>query len=141
MALEDLGLEVRILSNLIYNRLNQLTIETENLTIHHYWILSYLADNSGKAVYQKDIEQLLSIKRSTANQMLRTMEARGLILRALSSEDARRNVLSVTDEGIAAHERLDQKLRQFLRRFFGNIPQTELDQFRKTLNTLRHNIE
>lgn len=44
MALEDLGLEVRILSKLIYNRLNQTTMEVESLTIHQYWILSYLTD-------------------------------------------------------------------------------------------------
>ena len=32
MAIENLGLEVRILSNLIYNKLNQMTMETENLS-------------------------------------------------------------------------------------------------------------
>lgn len=29
MAIENLGLEVRVLSNLIYNKLNQMTMETE----------------------------------------------------------------------------------------------------------------
>ena len=141
MVLEDLGLEVRILSNLIYKRLNQAAIEAENLTIHHYWILSYLVSNLDKEVYQKDIEQLLSIKRSTANEMLRMMEARGLIRRTISSKNARRNILSVTEEGIAAHERLDRNLNQLMLRFFGNISQPELEQFQKTLNTLRHNME
>lgn len=141
MALEDLGLEVRILSNLIYNRLNQTTVEVENLTIHQYWILSYLTANLDKEVYQKEIEQLFSIKRSTTNEMLRTMETRGFIRRTVSSEDARRNILSVTEEGIAAREQLDQDLSRLMLQFFGDIPRSELEQFQCTLQTLRHNIE
>ena len=141
MALEDLGLEVRILSNLIYNRLNQTTMELENLTIHQYWILSYLTANSDKEIYQKEIEQLFSVKRSTANEMLRTMETRGFIGRTVSSGDARRNTLSVTEEGIAAREQLNKDLYQFMLRLFGDIPRSELEQFQRTLQTLRHNIE
>lgn len=141
MALKNLGLEIRILSNLIYNRLNQATMEAENLTIHQWWILKYLTDNMDKEIYQKDIEQLFSIKRSTANQMLRTIETRGYICRTVSSEDARRNILSVTEDGIAAYEHLAQNLYQFLLQFYGDIPQSELEQFQKTLKKLCHNIE
>ena len=138
---ENLGLEVRILSNLIYNRLNQAAMEAENLTIHHYWILSFLTDNAENEIYQRDIEELLSVKRSTANEMLRTMEERRFIRRTISSKDARRNILSVTDTGIVACERFDQNLNQFTQQFFGDIPNSELEQFRKTLNALRRNME
>lgn len=141
MGLEHLGLEVRILSNLLHNRMNQITMEAKNLTIHQYWILSYLSANVDKEIHQKEIEQFFSIKRSTANVMLRTMETRGFIRRTISSVDARRNILSVTEEGNAAREQLDQALYQFMQRFFGDIPRSELEQFQKTLNMLRHNIE
>lgn len=100
MAIENLGLEVRILSNLIYNELNRTTMEAENLTIHQCWILQYLSENSDKEVYQKDIEQLFSIKRSTANEMLRTIEARKFIKRSLSEDDARKHILTVTQSGL-----------------------------------------
>lgn len=141
MAIENLGLEVRILSNLIYNKLNQMTMETENLTIHQCWILQYLTNNIGKEIYQKDIEQLFSVKRSTANQMLRTIEARGYIKRVISEEDARKNVLSVTEEGIAACEHLVKKLYQFMLKLHGDIPKSELEQFQVTLRKLWSNIE
>lgn len=141
MAIENLGLEVRILSNLIYNKLNQMTLETENLTIHQCWILQYLANNAGKEIYQKDIEQLFSIKRSTANQMLRTMEFRGFLWRTISGEDARKNVLTVTKDGLAAWEHLAKRLYQFMLKLHGDIPQTELEQFQVTLRKLWHNIE
>lgn len=118
-----------------------MTMETEGLTIHQCWILQYLTDNVGKEVYQKDIEQLFSIKRSTANQMLRTMEARGYIRRTISNEDARKNVLTVTEEGIAACGHLVKELYQFMLKLHGDIPRNELEQFQGTLRKLWKNIE
>ena len=139
--IENLGLEVRVLSNLIYNRLKQTTMETENLTIHQCWILQPLTQNVGKEIYQKDMEQLFSIKRSTANQMLRTMETRGFIRWTVSDDDARRNILTVTEEGIAACEHLVKKLYQFMLKLHGDIPKSELEQFQGTLRKLWHNME
>lgn len=139
--IENLGLEVRVLSNLIYNKLNQTTMETENLTIHQCWILQHLTQNIGKEIYQKDIEQLFSIKRSTANQMLRTMEVRGFIRRTVSEEDARRNILTVTEEGIAACDHLVKNLYQFMLKLHGDIPRNELEQFQETMRKLWRNIE
>lgn len=141
MAIENLGLEVRILSNMIYNKLNQMTMETENLTIHQCWILQHLTDNAGREIYQKDIEQLFSIKRSTANQMLRTMESRGFIRRTVSDEDARRNILTVTEEGITACEHLVKNMYQFVLKLHGDIPKEELEQFQATLRKLWKNME
>lgn len=141
MAIENLGLEVRILSNLIYNKLNQMTMETENLTIHQCWILQYLEENRNKEIYQKDIEQLFSIKRSTANQMLRTIEARGFIRRTIADDDARKNILTITDEGIATCKHLVKRLYQFMLKLHGDIPQCELEQFQITLRKLWKNIE
>lgn len=141
VAIENLGLEVRILSNLIYIKLNQKTMETENLTIHQCWILQHLTDHAGGEVYQKDIEQLFSIKRSTANQMLKTMEVRGFIRRTISDEDARRHVLTVTEEGIEACGHLVKNLYQFMLKLHGEIPRSELEQFQATLRKLWQNIE
>lgn len=141
MAIENLGLEVRILSNLIYNRLNQATMEAERLTIHQCWILQYLTKNTDRETSQKDIEQLFSVKRSTANQMLRIMESRGYIFRRTAADDARRNVVSVSERGIAACNHLNEVLYQFMQELFGEIPQEELEQFQATLRKLWSNIE
>lgn len=94
-----------------------------------------------KEIYQKDIEQLFSIKRATANQMLRTLEAKGYIRRALSADDARKNILTVTQEGIAACGHLEENLYQFLLKLHGDIPREELERFQATLHKLCRNIE
>lgn len=141
MAIENLGLEIRIVGNMIYNKANQMTMKTENLSIHQCWILQYLIEHTEKVVYQKDIEQLFSIKRSTANQMLKALEAREYIRRSASEEDARKNILTVTEEGIKTYEYLSQDLYQLMCELHGDIPQDELMQFQSTLRKLWHNIE
>ncbi|MGN0354352.1 MAG: MarR family winged helix-turn-helix transcriptional regulator [Muricoprocola sp.] len=141
MAIENLGLEIRVLANLIYNRANQVSMKDENLSIHQCWILQHLKENEGKEVYQKDIEQLFSIKRSTANQMLRGLETKNYIQRNISSEDARRNILTITESGEAAYNRLAQELYQVIKKLYGDIPQEELEQFQVTLRKLWKNIE
>lgn len=141
MAIENLGLEVRVLSNLIYNKLNQMTMETVGVSIHQCWILQHLTENADREIYQKDIEQLFSIKRATANQMLRSLETKGYIRRTLSADDARRNILTVTEEGVAACEHLVGNLYQFMLKLHGDIPREELEQFQRTLWKLWQNIE
>ncbi len=141
MAAENLELELRILSNLIYHKLNRMTMERESLTIHQCWILQHLADNPEKEIYQKDIERLFSIKRSTANQMLRTMESRGYIRRTVSDEDARRNILTVTGEGVTACENIMKNQQQLLLKLHEDIPESELELFQRTLRKLWSNIE
>ena len=78
-------------------------------------ILQYLSQNTSKEIYQKDIEELFSIKRSTANQMLRTLENRGYIKREVSAQDLRKNIITPTKEGIAASEHLTEHMYQFMK--------------------------
>ena len=141
MAIESLGIEIRILSNLIYNKMNQITTDTDNLTVHQCFILQYLSQNTHKEIYQKDIEELFSIKRSTANQMLRTLEHRGYISRVVSTQDSRKNIIIPTEEGIASSEHLTQHMYQFMKKLHGDISTEELEQFQTTLKKLWHNIE
>ncbi|MDD7403627.1 MAG: MarR family winged helix-turn-helix transcriptional regulator [Butyribacter sp.] len=141
MAIERLGIEIRILSNLIYHKMNQITTETDNLTVHQCFILQYLAQNKDKENYQKDIEELFSIKRSTANQMLRTLENRGYISRETSAQDSRKNIITLTEEGSVSSEHLTQHMYQFMKKLHGDISSEELEQFEETLKKLWHNIE
>jgi len=138
---ENIGLEIRIVSNLIYHKMNQQTMETENVSVHQCLILQHLAQHENSEVYQKDIEQLFSIRRSTANQMLRTLEERGLIRRSPSAENARKNVLELTEEGSRTCEALNDSMRELLQELLRGIDREELAQFQTTLRKLWHNMD
>lgn len=141
MAIENLGLEIRLVSNLIYNKMNQVTMESEAISFHQCLILQHLSQNADKEIYQKDIEQLFSIKRPTANEMLRALEIKGYISRTASKQDSRKNILSATESGIAASERLTQKMYCLMKKLHGDIDKKELEQFEVTLKKLWKNME
>jgi len=138
---ENIGLEIRIVSNLIYNRMNQVTMEAEYVSAHQCLVLQHLAKHGCDDVYQKDIEELFSIRRSTANQMLRTLEERGFIKRLQSKDDARKNKLYLTDAGRESCTNLNSQMEMLLKELVGGIDIQELEAFQKTLRKLWHNVE
>jgi len=140
-VIKNIGLEIRIVSNLIYNRMNRQTMEAENVSVHQCLILQHLLRHENSAVYQKDIEELFSIRRSTANRMLRTLEERGLIQRLQSPDDARKNTLLLTDMGKTACQNLNLRMEVLLKELIGDIETKELEEFQTTLRKLWHNVE
>lgn len=141
MAIENLGLEIRVVSNLIYNKMTQVTMESEGISFHQCLILQHLSQNAGKEIYQKDIERLFSIKRPTANQMLRALENKGYIVRMVSEQDSRKNILTITESGIVASEHLTRKMYSLMKKLHGDIDKKELEQFEITLKKLWKNME
>lgn len=62
------GFEIRVLSNLIYRRINQMSAqEGETLTANQDWVLHFLIQSQGRDIMQRDIEKEFSIRRSTAS--------------------------------------------------------------------------
>ena len=75
-----ISLNMGVVVNQYQRQINQDISRTEGaLTIHQCWILQYLTEHMDHPVRQKEIEQIFSIRRSTANTMLKTMEKNGNI--------------------------------------------------------------
>ena len=81
--MDRIGMELRSLNNLIrrYFEFSSHKREIESVTGNNGWIIGYLADNSGRDVFQKDIENHFTITRSTASKVLSLMERKELIRR------------------------------------------------------------
>lgn len=140
-----LGLQIKIVSNLINRQVQQIGAHPEDktgcaITGLHGWIISYLAENPDKDIYQKDIEQLLSIRRSSVTSTLQSMEKNGLIQRVSVSHDARLKKILLTKEGRMHYDCTRRKLQRIEAQLIGDIPEAELDQFRQTLTKLYQNM-
>ena len=100
--------QLRRTDNLIFRRVNLIGRNNgvEDVTAMHGWILRYLYDNREKDIYQRDIEQTFSITRSTVTNILQLMEKKGYIRRESVARDARLKKLVLTEEGVAAHEKI-----------------------------------
>ena len=68
MKEKRIGIEIRILANLICRCLNELGFNEEHngLTGPQGLVLGYLYDHQDKDIFQKDIEATFNIRRSTA---------------------------------------------------------------------------
>lgn len=79
MNMRHVGFDIRVLSNLIYRKINQMSVqEGDSLTAHQDWVLHYLIRSEGSDVVQRDIEREFSIRRSTASRTLQLMEKTGI---------------------------------------------------------------
>lgn len=72
--------------------------EIETITGNNGWIIGFLADNSDREIFQRDIENYFTITRSTTSKVLSLMEQKGLIRRVAVSQDARLKKIELTDK-------------------------------------------
>lgn len=112
----------------------------EALTGTHGRVLGYLHRREGEDIYQKDIERVFSIRRSTASQMLQLMEKNGLIERKGVDKDARLKKIMMTEKGkqinceaVAALQRLDKMA-------LAGIETQKLQTFFEVLDEIKRNL-
>jgi DNA-binding MarR family transcriptional regulator len=130
-----------VVVNQYQRRINQDISRTEGaLTIHQCWILQYLTEHTDHAVRQKEIEQIFSIRRSTANTMLMTMEKNGYIRREDDPDDARAKQLIITEKGRNASERMTDRLKEYDELMLRGISSEELQIFSDILDRMERNI-
>lgn len=95
------GLKIKHLNNLITKKTYALFTDDAYPFISHsgFLVIDYLYKNRDYEVTQKDIERALVINRATTSKMLLLLEQKGLILRTNSAEDARRKIVTLTEQG------------------------------------------
>lgn len=142
MPIDHLGFQIRILSNLISRKINQMVSEEEEtLTAHQSWILDYLTLHKDQEIMQRDIEKNFSIRRSTASHMLQLMEKNGYIQRVFVPDDARMKKLIITKKGMQAQKRMKDRLCRFEEIFQSNISQKDLEYLKQLLKQLEKNLQ
>lgn len=62
----------------------------------NFWILRYLEDHRGENVYQKDLENVFKVRRSTVSKTVELMEQKQLVVRESVNGDARKKKLCLT---------------------------------------------
>lgn len=136
------GARIRMVSNLIYRRINQMCAsEGEELTAHQDWVLRYLLDHEDQDVFQRDMERAFQIRRSTASRALALMEENGYIFREPVPNDARMKRIVVTEKGRAARARMCRRLNRFEEELQAGISREEQEMFLRLLHRLEENLE
>lgn len=140
----SMGFEVKILSNLIKRRIgnSKVLAETDRLTGTHGYIIGYIYHNGNKGdIFQRDLEEEFSIRRSTATGILQLMEKNDLIIRESVPYDARLKKLTLTPKAIAVHEAVIKEFDKIESELAEGLTQDEMDTFFHIINKMKSNMD
>ncbi len=140
---KNIGFNIRRLSNYIKRDIEK-SADTGKIVLPkgvNGWAIHYLYDNRDKEIFQRDFEERFSIRRSTASNILKTMEQNGFIIRQSVENDARLKKIILTDKAVKIHEEImnDIDRREALLR--KGFTDSEIEQFLGMIDRLINNLE
>lgn len=103
-------------------------------------ILDYIVTHKDEEIYQKDLENVLGLRRATVSGVLKTMEKNKLIERIITSNDARMKQIVLNSSAKKIFEENNNKLRNMEQIALHNIKKQELNTFLKVLKQMETNL-
>ena len=140
---KNIGFNVRRLTNYIKRDMEKSSASGKIILPKgvNGWAIHYFYDNREKEIFQRDFEQRFSIRRSTASNILKTMEQNGFIQRVSVKNDARLKQIILTDKAIKIHEEIMQDIERreaVLRKGFSD---DEIEKFLGMIDRFVINLE
>ncbi len=137
-----IGFEIRALNNLIKRYVHSTKpSELDSSTGVHGWALRFFYENRDRDIFQRDFEEQFSIRRSTATNMLKLMEANGLIVRQSVEWDARLKRIVLTEKAIEIHKQIGKHIEETEKRLSKGISEDELSVFYNIIDKIKANLE
>lgn len=111
------------------------------LTPTQMQIIEYILEHGENDIYQKDLENILNLRRATVSGVLQTMEKNHLIERVINKEDTRTKkiILNRTTKKVF-YKRL-VKIDELEKKIVKNISKEDLTIFFKVILQMKKNIQ
>ncbi len=104
-------------------------------------IIKYLLKNQDKKVFQRDLEKVLGLRRSSISGILQTMEKNNLIKRIDVIEDARIKEIILTKEAKIKNKKMKEKFKNIQNTIEKNISKEDLETFLKVTKQIKENLQ
>lgn len=104
-------------------------------------IIGYLIQNETQDIYQKDLEAIFQLRRSTISGVLQTLEKKNLIKRTDIPNDARMKKIILTNEAKDLYKSATRYLEKLEKKVITGIEKDELEIFYKVLDKMQHNLD
>ena len=134
-----LGMEIRKLSNCMRHAVPRFCND-EDVTAVNGRIIMYLYHHKEEDIFQKDIENEFSIRRSTSSSIISLMEKKGYIERVSVAHDARLKKLVLTDKALQVCDIIKTNTMEFEKTLIEGITDEELKIFYSVLDKIVDNI-
>lgn len=138
-----IGREIRKTNNMFKRRHmnSEFHKQIQNITGTNGWIIGFLADNSDRDIFQKDIEEIFSLRRSTVSNMVQLMEKKGFIKRESVDYDARLKKLVLTQKALDIHKAILKDVEENEKKIKNGISEEELKIFFDVIEKIQKNLE
>lgn len=103
-------------------------------------IIQYLIDNNKNDIYQRDLEKVLNLRRSTISGILKTMEKHNIITRSDSKIDARSKKIELSTTSKEFYKKSKSLFKDINNILNKNISEEELNTFYKVINQMKENL-
>ena len=141
--MEAVGFEIKRMDNLLKRRINVMVKKKgiDEITMMHSFIIHYIYDNRDWDIYQKDIEKVFHMNRSTITNMVKYLEDQGYITRRQVPSDARLKKLGLTEQGERLHQIIGEAIRETERKMQNALTPQETEQFIRLSHKIRSQLE
>lgn len=139
-----IGIEMVALTNMLRRIVfhDEFDTDKNKPTSTQQWFLSYLAEHKEDGdIFQKDLEANFQIRCSTATEILKAMERKGLIVREPVSYDKRAKRIILTEDALKICEDNKTKILATEKELAKNLSDEELKTFFHLLDKIKQNIE
>lgn len=136
---KNIGMSFKIISNQLKRVVNKKL--GNNITHIQIFILRFLYENKDKKdIFQKDIEKLLDIRRSTTTEILNVMERNNLLERVDSLSDKRQKMIVLSEKGTKYLKDFEKIVLKTEKEILNNVSQEEKYIFFKVLEKIKNNL-
>lgn len=139
-----LGLDISKINHIISRKMDASVISAidDNLTISQAYVIDFISNQGNdKEVFQKDLESVFDLKRSSISLMLNNMENSDLIERVSVKEDGRLKKIILTEKSIKIYEKISDAIDLIENKLSENIAEEEIKVFQNVLNKIRNSLE
>ena len=135
-----IGFAIRSMSNLMRRKMFEIAPPPDSATEMGGQIMGFLCDHPERELYQRDVEEIFCIRRSTASRFLRDLEDGGLLRRESVESDARLKKLVPTRKAMDVHENFKRKTQEIEAMLTEGLTPEEIDQFLVVSGKIRNNL-
>ena len=132
---------IATLSNLIRRKIHSLDRIPGLTPVQDAFLHFILGRCREQDLFQKHVEEEFNLRRSTATELLKLMEKKGLIYREGVSYDARLKKIMPTDKGVMLEGQVLKDILEMERLVTKGIPEEELEAFIATGTKMMNNLK
>lgn len=146
MKEERMLYQIKSLEKMIFRALVQDKDCVEEISCNHptptqMQIMEYILEHKNEEIFQKDLEEVLNLRRATVSGVLQTMEKNGLIERVSCLTDARIKRIILNSKAEEMFREKERKMQEFEHIVIKGIDKDELEVFSNVLKKMKENIK